>query len=176
MFYLLLFWRQSFSVWQSIGCPGTHFIYQAGLELTEIHLPTSWAMGLKACATTACLLSFTNFFFPRDRVSLCSPGWPGTHSVDQAGLELKSTCLWVRHLALSLTFVLCMWACGGQKRPWMVSFWCLLSAHTATTLLMELSLQLLPKPLWCHCEEHVLPLPFRWFRISKMSLVLSSAH
>jgi hypothetical protein len=24
----------------------------------------------------------------RDRVSLCSPGCPGTHSVDQAGLEL----------------------------------------------------------------------------------------
>ena len=25
----------------------------------------------------------------RDRVSLCSPGLPGTHSVDQAGLELR---------------------------------------------------------------------------------------
>jgi hypothetical protein len=25
-----------------------------------------------------------------DRVSLCSPGCPGTHSVDQAGLELRS--------------------------------------------------------------------------------------
>jgi hypothetical protein len=25
----------------------------------------------------------------RDRVSLCSPGCPGTHFVDQAGLELK---------------------------------------------------------------------------------------
>jgi hypothetical protein len=30
------------------------------------------------------------FFFPRDRVSLCSPGCPGTHSVDQAGLELRN--------------------------------------------------------------------------------------
>jgi hypothetical protein len=29
----------------------------------------------------------------RDRVSLCSPGYPGTHSVDQAGLELKKLCL-----------------------------------------------------------------------------------
>ena len=27
--------------------------------------------------------------FP-DRVSLCSPGCPGTHSVDQAGLELRN--------------------------------------------------------------------------------------
>jgi hypothetical protein len=28
------------------------------------------------------------FLFLRDRVSLCSPGYPGTHSVDQAGLQL----------------------------------------------------------------------------------------
>jgi hypothetical protein len=34
------------------------------------------------------------FVFLGDRVSLCSPGCPGTHSVDQAGLELrKSACL-----------------------------------------------------------------------------------
>ena len=25
----------------------------------------------------------------RDRVSLCRPGYPGTHSEDQAGLELR---------------------------------------------------------------------------------------
>jgi hypothetical protein len=33
-----------------------------------------------------------NFFFLvfQDRVSLCSPGCPGTHSVDQAGLELRN--------------------------------------------------------------------------------------
>jgi hypothetical protein len=28
--------------------------------------------------------------FFRDRVSLCSPGCPGTHFVDQAGLELRN--------------------------------------------------------------------------------------
>jgi hypothetical protein len=28
-------------------------------------------------------------FFP-DRVSLCNPGCPGTHSVDQAGLKLRN--------------------------------------------------------------------------------------
>jgi hypothetical protein len=35
---------------------------------------------------------FLFFFFLvfRDRVSLCSPGCPGTHSVDQAGLELRN--------------------------------------------------------------------------------------
>jgi hypothetical protein len=34
-----------------------------------------------------CLFCFVLVF--RDRVSLCSPGFPGTHSVDQAGLELR---------------------------------------------------------------------------------------
>jgi hypothetical protein len=28
--------------------------------------------------------------FVRHRVSLCSPGCPGTHSIDQAGLELRN--------------------------------------------------------------------------------------
>jgi hypothetical protein len=31
---------------------------------------------------------FLGFFF-RDRVSLCNPDCPGTHFVDQAGLELR---------------------------------------------------------------------------------------
>jgi hypothetical protein len=30
------------------------------------------------------------FLVFRDRVSLCSPSCPGTHSVDQAGLELRN--------------------------------------------------------------------------------------
>jgi hypothetical protein len=30
------------------------------------------------------------FLVFQDRVSLCSPGCPGTHSVDQAGLELRN--------------------------------------------------------------------------------------
>jgi hypothetical protein len=33
---------------------------------------------------TLCLFVF------QDRVSLCSPSCPGTHSVDQAGLELRN--------------------------------------------------------------------------------------
>jgi hypothetical protein len=31
----------------------------------------------------------------RDRVSLCSPGCPGTHFVDQAGLELRNPPVFV---------------------------------------------------------------------------------
>jgi hypothetical protein len=39
-----------------------------------------------------CLFCFVLFLFLffRDRVSLCSPGCPGTHFVDQAGLELRN--------------------------------------------------------------------------------------
>jgi hypothetical protein len=33
---------------------------------------------------------FVLVFVFRDRVSLCSPGCPETHSVDQAGLELRN--------------------------------------------------------------------------------------
>ena len=35
-------------------------------------------------------LFFFSFLVFRDRVSLCSPGCPGTHFVDQAGLELRN--------------------------------------------------------------------------------------
>jgi hypothetical protein len=39
----------------------------------------------------SCMTSIFFFFLVfRDRVSLCSPGCPGTHSVDQAGLELRN--------------------------------------------------------------------------------------
>jgi hypothetical protein len=37
------------------------------------------------------IVIFLFCFVFRDRVSLCSPGCPGTHSVDQAGLELRKT-------------------------------------------------------------------------------------
>jgi hypothetical protein len=38
-----------------------------------------------------CFCFFFLFVFVfRDRVSLCSPGCPGTHSVDQVGLELRN--------------------------------------------------------------------------------------
>jgi hypothetical protein len=36
------------------------------------------------------LFSFSFLFFFRDRVSLFGPGCPGTHFVDQAGLELRN--------------------------------------------------------------------------------------
>jgi hypothetical protein len=36
----------------SLGCPGTHFVDQAGLELRDPPASASQVLGLKACATT----------------------------------------------------------------------------------------------------------------------------
>jgi hypothetical protein len=40
------------------------------------------------CLSLSMVIFF--FFFSQDRVSLCSPGCPGTHSVDQTDLELRN--------------------------------------------------------------------------------------
>jgi hypothetical protein len=43
----------------SPGCPGTHFVDQAGLELRNLPASASQVLGLKACATTpgnSCLM------------------------------------------------------------------------------------------------------------------------
>jgi hypothetical protein len=37
----------------SLGCPGTHFVDQAGLKLRNPPASASQMLGLKACATTA---------------------------------------------------------------------------------------------------------------------------
>jgi hypothetical protein len=54
LFFVLFcfcFLRQGFSVC-SPGCPGTHFVDQAGLELRNLPASASQMLGLKACATT----------------------------------------------------------------------------------------------------------------------------
>jgi hypothetical protein len=37
----------------SLGCPGTHSVNQAGLELRNLPAAASRVLGLKACATNA---------------------------------------------------------------------------------------------------------------------------
>jgi hypothetical protein len=68
-----------------------------------------------------CMVGFCLFvcLFFRDRVSLCSPGCPGTHSVDQAGLELRNP-------PVSASQVLGLKACATTARlhgRFMFSFW-----------------------------------------------------
>jgi hypothetical protein len=57
LFYFILFWlilifRDRVSLY-SPGCPGTHFVDQAGLKLRNPPASASQVLGLKACATTA---------------------------------------------------------------------------------------------------------------------------
>jgi hypothetical protein len=55
LFLLLFFWggvQDRVSLYSS-GCPGTHFVHQAGIELRNPPASASQVLGLKACATTA---------------------------------------------------------------------------------------------------------------------------
>jgi hypothetical protein len=72
---------------------------------------------------------------PWDRVSLCSPGCPGTHFVDQAGLELKN-------LPASASQVLALKACATtdwRLLLWKVSYvkWCFAGAHRRQSVLLK---------------------------------------
>jgi hypothetical protein len=51
LFFVCLFFRDRVSLY-SPGCPGTHFVDQAGLELRNPPASASQVLGLKARATT----------------------------------------------------------------------------------------------------------------------------
>jgi hypothetical protein len=68
-----------------LGCSGT-----MNLKLMDISACLCYpSAGTKGVCHLAWLSSLSIFFF-QDRVSLYSPGCPGTHFVDQAGLELRN--------------------------------------------------------------------------------------
>jgi heme/copper-type cytochrome/quinol oxidase subunit 3 len=52
-FWFLVF-RDRVSLYSS-GCPGTHFVEQAGLKLRNLPASASRVLGLKACATICCV-------------------------------------------------------------------------------------------------------------------------
>jgi hypothetical protein len=50
LFFIFLVFRDRVSL-NSLGCPGTHFVDQAGLELRNPPASAFQVLGLKACAT-----------------------------------------------------------------------------------------------------------------------------
>jgi hypothetical protein len=65
------------------------------------------------------ILHLLFFFFPRQGFSLCSPGCPGTHSVDQVGLKLtRSACLCLLSLHLLLNLSICVYGCSVCLYVW----------------------------------------------------------
>jgi hypothetical protein len=83
IFFFLAFW-DSVSLY-SPGCPVTHFVDQAGLELRNLPASASRVLGLKACTTTPGCLSISN-------VTKYSSGT----ILDNI---YSSQCLWVRGLS-----------------------------------------------------------------------------
>jgi hypothetical protein len=56
IFFLLVF-RDRVSLYSS-GCPGTHFVDQAGLELRNLPASASQVLGLKECTTMPSFLQY----------------------------------------------------------------------------------------------------------------------
>jgi hypothetical protein len=52
-FFFFLVFRDRVSLC-SLGCPGTHFVDQAGLELRDLPASASQVLGLKVYASTPC--------------------------------------------------------------------------------------------------------------------------
>jgi len=102
------------------GCPAVNCVGQADLKLMSAILqPPKWPwqpeFGKRELGPTRCLFLFVCFFVFcfRDRVSLCSPDYLtilGTHSVDQAGLELRNP-------PASASQVLVLKVCATTARP-----------------------------------------------------------
>jgi hypothetical protein len=64
--------------------PQTELYCYAQVAETEVRASSLGVQGIFFKDLFVCL-----FLVFRERVSLCSPGCPGTHSLDQAGLELR---------------------------------------------------------------------------------------
>jgi hypothetical protein len=76
LFFVFCFFFQDRVSLYSPGCPGTHFVDHAGLELRNLPASASQVLGLKAFTTmSGFFLVFSN------KVSWCSPGCHETHSV-----------------------------------------------------------------------------------------------
>jgi hypothetical protein len=71
-FFFFLVFRDRVSLYSS-GCPGTHFVDQAGLELRNPPASASRVLGLKACATMPGLKLLFHWF---------RPGWLISAQVD----------------------------------------------------------------------------------------------
>ena len=70
----------------------------------------NWTQDLWKSSSQYFLVFFFWILFFRDRFSLCSPGCPGTHSVDQVGLKLRNP-------PASVSQVLGLKLCTTTARP-----------------------------------------------------------
>jgi hypothetical protein len=97
-----------FIIGQGQGTGDASFAYGRILGAVG-HGPIRQEEGFLFVCLFVCLFWFLVLVF-RDRVSLCSPGCPGTHFVDQAGFELRNP-------SASASRVLELKACATSPGP-----------------------------------------------------------
>jgi hypothetical protein len=85
---LFLAFRDRVSLY-SPGCPGTHFVDQAGLKFRNPLASASRVLGLKACTTTARLSNY--ILINLRHILLCNPGYLNVEYVDQVSLKYSVT-------------------------------------------------------------------------------------
>jgi hypothetical protein len=99
--------NSSFWFWDRVslyspGCPGTHFVDQAGLELRNPPASDSQVLGLKVCATTARHASnsscLNRCYQPVSSVSASGAGPGNCVNCRQNGIEFSLLCLFPREL------------------------------------------------------------------------------
>jgi hypothetical protein len=128
--YFHLFLRHWPEVW---ACSPWHSAFSISRALLPFYLPLQklwlslflvfiWAAAKMFSWLALVFLSVSNttahlffFFFFWDRVSLCSPGWPGAHFLNLAGLEL-------RNLPASASWVLGLKVCAITPSLSLISF------------------------------------------------------
>jgi hypothetical protein len=89
---------------------------------------------------------------PPDRVSLCSPGCPGTHSIDQVGLELRNP-------PASASQVLGLKECAttAQHEICLLKFWIYLEVFTPFSMSHFWNRQgnIYPTDIYLYILEHI---------------------
>ena len=79
----------------SLGCPGTHFVDQAGLELRNPPASASRVLGLKACATTPSFIkTFNSSLIYYEAVCACSRVLQQECGGSEAVCTLRCTSMW----------------------------------------------------------------------------------
>jgi hypothetical protein len=116
--FVFLFFQDSVSLYSS-GCPGTHFVDQAGLELSNLPASASLVLGLKVCATTPGLIlcSFLflsvvvswSFFYNLDSFCVCFFDWLIDWDVSPRVLSIPPPKVWTSWGAILPKFT-----CSGE--------------------------------------------------------------